>query len=112
MFCTQTAGSTQKDVQDLREKGDVFYAYRIGRSIWNDRRCTVHWTVEGECLVEEAHATTGAERQSHPRLSVRINNTRRKQKEPLPVWRGSFLLGTDYQAAAVEVEVYAGRPRE
>jgi hypothetical protein len=51
---------------------EMFYAYRIRHSIWNDRRCTVHWTVEGKCLVEEEHAATGAERQSYPRLSVKL----------------------------------------
>jgi hypothetical protein len=30
MFCTQTAGSTQKDIQDLREKGDVFMHIALG----------------------------------------------------------------------------------
>jgi hypothetical protein len=69
-FAVQLPGSPLKDSSRLLGKRRCFYAYRIRYRVWNDRRRSVLWTMESECVVEEEHACgTDDEERSGDRLT-------------------------------------------
>jgi hypothetical protein len=54
-FAVLSAGSPYERLK-LSGIKEMFDAYRISSSFWNDRRRAVRRPMEGKCVVEEPHA--------------------------------------------------------